>query len=158
MQNYGSTAPSEMSTITLLEKISEKSKLGMRKQENQSQIARTFDKVCLAYNSGEYNDAESFALSLNALRNEKIVDTSLQIYRLELQKKFVIPSACFFFALLAFPLGLGSRKAGRSAGFGLALLACLCVLAIVVYCSDIGVPTRCKSCAGNVDALILRCC
>ncbi|MCE5256296.1 MAG: LptF/LptG family permease [Spirochaetaceae bacterium] len=49
-------------------------------------------------------------------------DRSLQIYKLEYHKKFAIPAAGFFFALLAFPLGLGSRKAGRTAGFGLGLL------------------------------------
>jgi len=89
MQNYGSTAPSEMSTITLSEKISEKKQARNEKARKQSQIARTYDKLCLAYDAGEYKDAESFALSLNALQNQKIVDTSLQIYRLELQKNLL---------------------------------------------------------------------
>jgi lipopolysaccharide export system permease protein len=44
------------------------------------------------------------------------------IYTLEYHKKFAIPAAGFFFSLLAFPLGLGTRKAGRTAGFGVALL------------------------------------
>jgi len=49
-------------------------------------------------------------------------DRSLQIYELEHSKKFAIPAAAFFFSLLAFPLGLGARRAGRTAGFGIALL------------------------------------
>ncbi|MHB0898163.1 MAG: LptF/LptG family permease, partial [Spirochaetales bacterium] len=49
-------------------------------------------------------------------------DRSLQIYELEYNKKFAIPAAGFFFTLLAFPLGLGTKRAGRTAGFGLALL------------------------------------
>jgi lipopolysaccharide export system permease protein len=49
-------------------------------------------------------------------------DRSLQIYQLEHSKKFAIPAAAFFFSLLAFPLGLGARKAGRTAGFGIALI------------------------------------
>jgi len=49
-------------------------------------------------------------------------DRSLQIYELEYNKKFAIPAAAFFFSLLAFPLGLGTRRAGRTAGFGMALL------------------------------------
>ncbi|MCE1195174.1 LptF/LptG family permease, partial [bacterium] len=49
-------------------------------------------------------------------------DRSLQIYELEHSKKYAIPAAAFFFSLLAFPLGLGARRAGRTAGFGIALL------------------------------------
>lgn len=49
-------------------------------------------------------------------------DRSLQIYELEYSKKFAIPAAGFFFSLLAFPLGLGTKRAGRTAGFGMALL------------------------------------
>ncbi|HWR11639.1 MAG TPA: LptF/LptG family permease [Rectinemataceae bacterium] len=49
-------------------------------------------------------------------------DRSLQIYELEYNKKFAIPAAAFFFSLLAFPLGLGTKRAGRTAGFGMALL------------------------------------
>lgn len=49
-------------------------------------------------------------------------DRSLQIYQLERSKKFAIPAAAFFFSLLAFPLGLGARRAGRTAGFGIALI------------------------------------
>jgi lipopolysaccharide export system permease protein len=50
------------------------------------------------------------------------VDRSLQIYELEYNKKFAIPAAGLFFSLLAFPLGLGAKRAGRTAGFGAALL------------------------------------
>jgi lipopolysaccharide export LptBFGC system permease protein LptF len=49
-------------------------------------------------------------------------DRALQIYELEHSKKFAIPAAAFFFSLLAFPLGLGAKRAGRTAGFGIALL------------------------------------
>lgn len=60
--------------------------------------------------------------SFQGIPEAKPADRSLQLYKLEYSKKFAIPAAGFFFALLAFPLGLGSRKAGRTAGFGIALL------------------------------------
>ncbi|MCX7026826.1 MAG: LptF/LptG family permease [Spirochaetes bacterium] len=50
------------------------------------------------------------------------VDRTIQIYELEYNKKFAIPAAGLFFSLLAFPLGLGAKRAGRTAGFGTALL------------------------------------
>ena len=49
-------------------------------------------------------------------------DRSLQLYELEYSKKFAIPAAGFFFSLLAFPLGLGTKRSGRTAGFGIALI------------------------------------
>ena len=49
-------------------------------------------------------------------------DRSLQVYELEYYKKFAIPAAGLVFSLLAFPLGLGAKRAGRTAGFGAALL------------------------------------
>jgi lipopolysaccharide export system permease protein len=49
-------------------------------------------------------------------------DRSLQLYELEYNKKFAIPAAGFFFSLLAFPLGLGTKRSGRTAGFGVALI------------------------------------
>ena len=51
-----------------------------------------------------------------------LIDRSLQVYELEYYKKFAIPAAGLFFSLLAFPLGLGTKRAGRTAGFGAALL------------------------------------
>jgi lipopolysaccharide export system permease protein len=63
--------------------------------------------------------------SLTSLRQASTsapADRSLQIYELERSKKFAIPAAAFFFSLLAFPLGLGARRSGRTAGFGIALL------------------------------------
>ncbi|POQ98231.1 hypothetical protein AU468_14060 [Alkalispirochaeta sphaeroplastigenens] len=49
-------------------------------------------------------------------------DRSLQIYRLEYYKKFSIPFASVSFVFLAFPLGLFSKRSGRSVGFGIGLL------------------------------------
>lgn len=149
--NFSGTAPSEMSITALARQIREKkSRLLARVADNTAQLASAIDRLSLEYDAAALalpsapapvakaapatatapptiaaapNKTAAAALgSIDALRNQRISDTSLQVYRLEYQKKFVIPSACFFFAFLAFPLGIGSRRAGRTAGFGLALL------------------------------------
>jgi lipopolysaccharide export system permease protein len=141
MPNYSGAAPSEMSLAALAHQIKQKEgRLAIRQEENRSQQATALDSLRLSYGSLQVQrePADSVSLksqspsksenvgsvlnALKSLRNQKIDDTSLQIYRLEYQKKFVIPSACLFFALLAFPLGIGSKRAGRTAGFGIALL------------------------------------
>lgn len=49
-------------------------------------------------------------------------DRSIHIYQTEYYKKFAIPAGAICFVLLAYPIGLKARKAGRSVGFGLGLL------------------------------------
>ena len=56
-------------------------------------------------------------------RDEKsISDRSLQIYLVEYWKKFSLPFSCFVFVILAFPVGLFTKRSGRSVGFGIGLL------------------------------------
>jgi lipopolysaccharide export system permease protein len=131
--NYSSTAPSEMPLSSLSRQIEDKQqRLERRLDENRAQQAIALDRLRMSYaetaranNIPTYQHSSRISAALNSidsLSNQKIYDASLQVYRLEYQKKFVIPSACFFFAFLAFPLGIGSKRAGRMAGFGLALL------------------------------------
>mgnify|MGYP006274020755 FL=1 len=59
---------------------------------------------------------------LQRLNRQRPFDRSLQVYRLEYHKKFSIPFAAVSFVILAFPLGLFSRRSGRGVGFGIGLL------------------------------------
>ena len=43
-------------------------------------------------------------------------------FKLEFNKKFAIPIACVIFILFAFPIGLLTKRSGRSVGFGIGLL------------------------------------
>ncbi len=74
-----------------------------------------------------------------AILAQKPQDRTLQVYRLELHKKFSIPAAAFFFAFLAFPLGLGARRAGRTAGFGLGLLLAVAYWSLLLAGQTLGV-------------------
>lgn len=59
---------------------------------------------------------------LTRIQRQRPFDRSLQVYRLEYHKKFSIPFAALSFVILAFPLGLFSRRSGRGVGFGIGLL------------------------------------
>lgn len=162
LSNYSATAPSEMSQATLARQIKTKEqRLTTRKEDHRSQEVAVLDRLRLSYDSLSSNnessaesvqtgtdpqhrplstsqDIASVLGALASLRNQKIGDTSLQIYRLEYQKKIAIPSACFFFAFLAFPLGIGSKRAGRSAGFGLALVLAVMYWALLFAGQTLG--------------------
>ncbi len=56
------------------------------------------------------------------LENKQFYDRSLHLYRLEFHKKIAVPIACFIFVIFAFPIGLFTKRSGRSVGFGIGLL------------------------------------
>lgn len=59
-------------------------------------------------------------------------DRSLRVFRLEYHKKFSIPFAALSFVVLAFPLGLYSRRSGRGVGFGVGLLVAFLYWAMLI--------------------------
>ncbi len=136
---YSSSGPYELSTTDLSSAIEKKRQTLRRRTEDaqrQNSIART--GLLSLYRSessnldpkGEKDEnaksrANSLIRSLSSLdqaSSVKPTDRSLQLYELEYSKKFAIPAAGFFFSLLAFPLGLGTKRSGRTAGFGIALI------------------------------------
>jgi len=108
-------------------------RLAIRKEDHKSQEAAVLDRLRLSYDSLSSNnkatnaesgqmgvdlqhqplstpqDIPSILGALTSLRNQKIGDSSLQIYRLEYQKN-CHSLGLFFFAFLAFPLGIGSKR------------------------------------------------
>ncbi len=45
--------------------------------------------------------------------------------RLEVQRRFAMPFACFIFAIVAVPLGIQNRRSGKAAGFSFSIAALL---------------------------------
>ena len=126
---FGGVGPSEMSSRELLASIGRKKKvLDARLVDIDRQKSETRARLLSSYSTaflGAREESQALRTSLANLRQAasvKPADRTLQIYYLEYHKKFAIPAAGFFFSLLAFPLGLGTKKAGRTAGFGIALL------------------------------------
>lgn len=50
-------------------------------------------------------------------KSEELGTRRLNMYKMELNKKFSIPFGAFFFVILAFPLALSSKHSGQSTGF-----------------------------------------
>jgi lipopolysaccharide export system permease protein len=69
---------------------------------------------------------------VDRIATQKPTDRSLQVYRLEYHKKFSIPFAAVSFVVLAFPLGLYSRRSGRGVGFGIGLLVATVYWAMLI--------------------------
>jgi lipopolysaccharide export system permease protein len=67
-------------------------------------------------------EVQRIAEELRRFESQRPFDRTLQVYRLEYHKKFSIPFAAVSFVILAFPLGLYSRRSGRGVGFGIGLL------------------------------------
>lgn len=132
--------PSSMSSVDLRREIGDKQKaFDARAAKRESDIAFSRAKLEEAYGAAQglaWANARSKlspALSdLRAVERSSLADRSLQTYRLEYYKKFAIPFGAFFFVILAFPLGLKARRAGRSVGFGLGLLVAVAYWALLL--------------------------
>lgn len=160
---FSSAGPSEMSSAQIKSKIAEKAvNLEKRISDATMQKSRTQAKLVAAYgkelsetpeidtakagaSQTPKNPAEAPLATLTKMSNEyrasataQPQDRTLQIYKLEYNKKFSIPAAGFFFSILAFPLGLGTGKAGRTAGFGLALLLSVAYWALLFAGQTLG--------------------
>ena len=77
-------------------------------------------------------------MSVRDLISAPAEDRSIQIYKVEYYKKFAIPAGAFCFVLLAFPLGLRAKRAGRSVGFGVGLLVAVAYWAMLLGGSTLG--------------------
>ena len=65
---------------------------------------------------------DSYLDDYTGRQEKKFGDRSLQIYLVEYYKKFSLPFACLAFVLFAFPVGMFTKRSGRSVGFGIGLL------------------------------------
>ncbi|OHD15103.1 MAG: hypothetical protein A2086_15260 [Spirochaetes bacterium GWD1_27_9] len=62
--------------------------------------------------------------SLYALKQDKSQNRQLNYNLLELYRKFALPIACIIFTIFASPIGIYSKRAGKSIGFILGLFLC----------------------------------
>lgn len=132
---YSTTGPSEMSSAELSAAIDKKqavldTRINDQQEsvwESRAQLVAEYERRLKALSGDssarlDFSSLARLASSSNQASNSMPKDRSLGVYRLEYHKKFSIPAAGFFFSLLAFPLGLGTKRSGRTAGFGMALL------------------------------------
>ena len=116
--------PTEMSSRDVYAEIQEREEtLQEKKEDLLYQKYKSGLELRLFYWTGHDRDRLSTALSEKLRMQEKSIrDRTLHLYKLEFNKKFAVPISCFIFVLFAFPVGLFTKRSGRSVGFGIGLL------------------------------------
>ena len=116
--------PTEMSSRDVYTEIQERqTSLNEKRADLAYQKYRAALELRLLYWAGNVEEQLESALDEKKSMQEKSVrDRTLHLYKLEFNKKFAVPVACFIFVLFAFPVGLFTKRSGRSVGFGIGLL------------------------------------
>ncbi|MBI9108751.1 MAG: LptF/LptG family permease [Spirochaetales bacterium] len=126
-----SPGPREMSSRDVKTEVDKKTELLDVKKMKNMQAA---DRAAVSMEAEYYYQSaippplrsnkflESSRQDYSSRRLKDISDRSLQIYLVEYYKKFSLPLACFAFVLFAFPVGMFTKRSGRSVGFGIGLL------------------------------------
>ncbi len=70
------------------------------------------------------------------------VDRTLDVYRMEYNKKYSIPFGAICFVMLAFPVGMLAKRAGRATGFGIGILVSVIYWAMLVGGTSLGARMR----------------
>lgn len=55
-------------------------------------------------------------------RSRHVDEATARVYRIEFYRRFALPTACLVLALVGIPLGISSKKSGKSGGFVLTIL------------------------------------
>jgi lipopolysaccharide export system permease protein len=126
MRNPG---PREMSSRDVYAVIKEKrekleQRIQIHREGQQQQEFQFLSRYRAQIEPSPVVSAELARLGLDLLKNreKEIQERSLQIYELEFHKKYSLPFACIVFVFFAFPVGLFTRRSGRTVGFGIGVL------------------------------------
>ena len=119
-----SLTPMEMSSRDVYEAIKEKEEeFRERKIDHLSRMSEILNKTVYLY---ERNPKDSEVVTnynnYKKIKNKLLKDRSLQLHKIEFNKKLALPLGCVIFLIFAFPVGLLSKRSGRSVGFGIGLL------------------------------------
>jgi lipopolysaccharide export system permease protein len=147
--------PREMSSFDVYRSIKEKEKnlsekLYNIKYSNDNNYLKYTENL-VALSSMQYTGEKkkksqeelvrNFTNYLN-IKNEKINDRQLQIYKLEYNKKYSLPAACLLFVLFSYPAGLFSKRSGRSVGFGIGLIVSVFYWCMLFAAHTLGVRSN----------------
>jgi lipopolysaccharide export system permease protein len=149
-----SPGPREMSSVDVYSVIREKrAELAERRRSHEDSVTRErsalYRDYLAASRIGVYGEDGARRLpspseldarleSLQRSDSRVIRDRSLQIYWIEFHKKFSIPFACLAFTVFAFPVGLLTRRSGRSVGFAVGLMVAVVYWAMLIAGQTLG--------------------
>lgn len=122
--------PREMSSFDVWKEILKKREaLEKRKKLHDEEIKKALYTLIMELRySKAHPDKERMTRirqvyqQLQKKKSLPVKDRRLQLFELEFNKKFSFPLSCLIFIFFAFPVGLYTRKSGRTVGFGLGLL------------------------------------
>ena len=145
--------PREMSSLDVYREILEKQvkyDLKVKQQERKSlENYAAYYSEWLRVN--RETDTRQISTGMQRLQNLKdrydksaaseVHDRSLQVWKLEFYQKFAIPFSCLPFVILAFPLGLFTKRSGKSVGFGIGLFITIIYWGMLVAGRTLGIRT-----------------
>lgn len=127
--------PREMSSVDVYAVLVEKwAEQAIKEAQHRESVARSEYELSQWYRYGVeltafgampqkqlLRNVETTNVEYLSMRDKTIRDRTTHTYELELHKKFSLPFSCFVFIIFAFPVGLYTKKSGRSVGFGIGL-------------------------------------
>jgi len=145
--------PSEMSSRDVYITVREKQSIvDEKRKQNENKIEKLRLKLRQIYTqelrSGErvaeskIQEMEKILEDISKLEEKQYYDRSLHLYKLEFNKKLAVPTACFMFVLFAFPVGLFTKRSGRSVGFGIGLLVAVIYWGLLVAGQTFGLREK----------------
>lgn len=150
ISNVGSViGPQQMSSVDVKKVIDEKQKnLDARISDYKSRLFVSEYSLSLMYSESAQNmnlgtdsaliQVERKLKNYTDLKRDIPQDRSLNNYLLEYYKKYSLPFSAFFFVLLAFPVGIKSRRSGKSVGFAIGLIVAVIYYSLLLVGQNFG--------------------
>lgn len=130
IEGMSKLSPREIRTFDLIKEIREKEEAFeeevVRWEEKLAVAKEEYEKAVVEAEEEGLDDKTIEKREKEVERQEERVDKlvqspprnrTLETWRMEYYQKFAIPFSCFPFVLIAFPLGVVSRRSGRAVGF-----------------------------------------
>jgi len=150
ISNVGSViGPQHMSSVDVKKVIDEKQRnLNLRINDYREKLFVSEYSLSLMYSESAQNfnlDTDSALIQVERklknytdLKRDIPQDRSLNNYLLEYYKKYSLPFSAFFFVLLAFPVGIKSRRSGKSVGFAIGLIVAVIYYSLLIVGQSFG--------------------
>jgi len=145
--------PREMSSMDVLKVIREKEvrynlKVGQHRGKLLGNFGEYYGRWASMNQEENPRELTTYPVRLKGIRDHfvdteqsRVEDRSLQIWKLEFFQKFSIPFSCLPFVILAFPLGLYTKRSGKSVGFGIGLFITIIYWGMLVAGRTLGIRT-----------------
>jgi len=146
--NARNLGPREMSSWDVFKEILIKEDKFLLKVDNKYNSSYEFyNELLISYNNENWDetvrsDLDRVWAKIRQNTMDIKLNRTLRVWLLEYYQKFSMPFSSLFFIFLALPLGLFSKRSGKSVGFGLGLLICVLYYGLMIGGRTIGIKTE----------------